>query len=471
MRRLARPRMHHGPGVALALLVGAATLAGPSACSSSSDSDTKDDGSGLSEAGAANDAGQSGLSDAEAGASSQTDADAEADADAGASDPCASQAAPACPTMPAGLTEGSGLHAIDRCAFPMKETSRFTSLPGLVTALEGIATHATMATVLGDLNRDAGSSSVPGSPPGVYFAFAWNSQDEDATTWIPQGITGAADASPSGLVEGKQVLLVSWYYTPPSGSTYEKGVRVAFVDVTNPAAPTYRFALLVEPTGTAAAPDFAPINLHAGGIAWFGDRLYVAETGKGFRVFDMSRMMQVATDVDSIGCAGGTCRAGLYKYVIPEIGAYASASACSPIFSYVSLDRTSTPPALVSGEYCSTSACSGPLAGRVFRWPLDTASGRLAGATSWPSEAYYLGQKQVQGAASRDGLYFLSSSAPAGGAGALYRVKGSKSATSKWIDSPEDLMVDDPRGLVFSLSEAAGSRVVVAAHATSYPAP
>ncbi len=401
-------------------------------------------------------------------AASDTGADAE---DAGPPDPCAALPVPACPP-PTGFSEGSGLHAIDRCAFPMKETSRFSSLPPLVTALEQIAPRATMATVLGDLNRDASAtSSVPGSPPGVALAFQWNAEDEAATTWTPQGISGAADAIGSGLVEGKEVLLVSWYYTPPSGSTYEKGVRIAFVDVTNPAAPVYRFALLVEPKGTPQAPDFGPVVLHAGGIVWFGDLLYVAETGKGFRVFDMSRMMQVATDADTIGCTGGTCRAGLYKYVIPEIGAYATASACAPIFSYVSLDRTSTPPTLVSGEYCSTSACSGELAGRIYRWPLDAASGRLERAASWPKDAYYVAQKQVQGGASRDGLFLLSSSAPASGGGALYRVKGTKSATSTWVDAPEDLLVDDPRGLVFSLSEAAGSRVVLGAHLTSYPAP
>lgn len=386
-----------------------------------------------------------------------------------APDPCAAKTT-TCPTATA--TAGGGLVAIDRCAFPIEEAKTFASLPPLVDALAKIATPVTTATIFGDLNRTAMSTtSVPGNPPGVALAVRWDAEDGDSTAWIPQGITGSADARPAGLVDGRRIVAASWYYTPPAGSTYEKGVRIAFLDVTDPAAPTYRFALLVEPKGTPQAPTFAPVVLHAGGIAWFGNRLYVVETGKGFRVFDIARAMRVATDLDEIGCASGTCRAGLYKYVIPQVGGYTTASACSPLFSYVSLDRSTTPPSLVSGEYCSTTACSSPFAGRAFRWPLDPATGLLRAGKSWPSESFLLGQTQVQGAASRSGLFYLSSSAPAGGGGALYRVKAGKSATSKFLDTPEDVMIDEANGLLWGLSELAGSRVVAGMKLTSYPPP
>lgn len=402
----------------------------------------------------------------------ETDASIDAAVDAGAADPCATQA-PVCPTTT--TTAGSGVVAIDRCAFPIEEATTWSSLPPLVTALEKIAPTASTASILADLNRTAtpaAAGSVPGAPPGVDVAVRWEAEDDDSTTWIPQGITGSADASATGLVDGKRVVVVSWYYTPPAGSTYEKGVRLAFVDVTNPQVPTYRFALLVEPTGTPQAPTFAPVVIHAGGLAWFGNLLYVVETGRGFRVFDMTRAMQVATDVDQIGCQAGTCRAGLYKYVVPQIGGYTSTSACAPLFSYVALDRSTTPPSLLSGEYCGGTACkSQPLAGRAYRWSLDATTGRLGAKKSWPSEAMLLGQTQVQGAASRKGVYYLSSSAPAGGGGALYRVRTGKSATSTWLDAPEDVMVDEANGLLWSLSEAAGSRVIAGMKLTSYPAP
>jgi hypothetical protein len=75
----------------------------------------------------------------------------------------------------------------------------------------------------------------------------------------------------------------------------------------------------------------------------------------------------------------------------------------------------------------------------------------------------------VQGGASIDGTYYLSSSAPAADGGELYRVAGKKSVTSKWCDTPEDLMVDHESGWLWSLSEAPNARAVFAATLSSYP--
>ena len=287
--------------------------------------------------------------------------------------------------------------------------------------------------------------------------------------WIQQGITAAPTPMRADSVGGKRVVLVSSY----EDAGLEKGVRIAIADVTNPATPRYRFALLVEPKGTPQAPTIAQVDSHAGGIVWYGSKLYVAQTGTGFRVFDMNRILRVATDQDVLGCASGTCRAGLYKYVIPQIGVIADTSPCGHIYSWVSLDRSSTPPTLVSGEYCSTSACAGPLAGKIFRWPLDPATGLLRGGsgTTWPTAVHFMSHKQVQGGAVRGGTVYLSSSAPAASGGDLYRVAVGKSATSRWVDTPEDLMVEEGRGLLWSLSEAPGIRVVFASRFTSLPAP
>lgn len=378
-------------------------------------------------------------------------------------DPCASVPI-ACPAL--GASEGAGLTALDRCAFPMSTGPSFATHPPVVAALEGVATKSSLAAILADLNRDGVSvaaGAVPGTPSGVAQAFGWNAEDAASDTWIPQGISGSADASASGLVAGRRVVVVSWYHDT-------KGVRLSFVDVTSPQAPAYRHVLLVEPVGSAESPSFAPVLVHAGGLAWVGDLLYVVDTSRGLRVFDTRRVLQVATDVDSIGCAGGVCRGGLYKYVLPQLGAYAADRTCAPRFSFVSLDRSTTPPSLVTGEYCNDTTCSGPLAGRVFRWPLVDGKA-LAPGKSWPSEVFRMGQRQVQGGASRGGLFFFSSSAPAGGGGALYRVKGGKSATSSWIDSPEDLMVDEGASTLWSLSEAPSARAVMAVRLTSYPAP
>jgi hypothetical protein len=381
-------------------------------------------------------------------------------------DACASQMA-ACPTMPT-LTEGGGLRAINRCAFPMALAAGAFGNTALLDALALRTTPVTVAQVVADANRVATQTTMaPGNPPGLAYAFRWNMEDDTSTTWIPQGITGSADATASGLWAGRRVVLVSWY----EDAGLQKGVRIAFVDVTTPSTPRYRFALLVQPTGTPAAPSFTQVDAHAGGIVWFGSYLYMAQTGSGFRVFDLSRVMQVATDQDVMGCTASTCRAGLYKYVIPQVAAYTDRSSCGPLFSWVSLDRASSPPVLVSGEYCSGTACAAPLAGRIFHWPLDMATGLLRGATTWPVSAAYMGHRQVQGGAVRAGVTWLSSSAPAAGGGALYTVNATRGLSSTFVDAPEDLMVDEANGVLWSQSEGAGSRVVVAVRFTSYPLP
>lgn len=385
-------------------------------------------------------------------------------------DPCTT-AKPVCPTPPT-TGAGKGLVAIDRCAFPMKASAAWSTSGALIGALETITGKATVADVVASANRNAvAANTAPGSPPGFQLGFRWNAEDEASTTWTPQGISGSPDGTANGLVAGKLVVLVSFYHSP-AGSDPNKGARIAFVDLSDPKLPVYRHVLLVTPTGTTAAPSIAPVLLHVGGIAWFSHYLYVAATGSGFRVFDLDHLLPMKTDQDVIGCSGGQCRAGLYAYALPEVGAYVSQSTCDDLFSFVSLDRSTTAPSLLTGEYCSATACATPLAGRLRRFELDPVTGRLSSApTFWPSEAFFMHQTQVQGAASVKGVHYLSSSAPAGGAGALYRVVVGKSATSTWIDAPEDMMVDGANDRLFSLSEAVGARTVAAFGRASYPPP
>jgi hypothetical protein len=62
---------------------------------------------------------------------------------------------------------------------------------------------------------------------------------------------------------------------------------VSFVDYARPVRPRYRHVLLVEPyRDRAGNPSFRAVPVHAGGIAWYGHYLYVADTYAGFRVFD-----------------------------------------------------------------------------------------------------------------------------------------------------------------------------------------
>src|SRR5690606_15544938 len=118
-------------------------------------------------------------------------------------------------------------------------------------------------------------------------------------------------ARDDGLVDGRRLLLVSWYHdldTPPV-----KGVRLSLADITNLNAVPYRHLLLVEPKETAGGVGFEAAeydsggSLHAGGIVWYGDYLYVADTSQGLRVYDLSRMLRPlpGNDQDLLGISAG----------------------------------------------------------------------------------------------------------------------------------------------------------------------
>jgi hypothetical protein len=381
-------------------------------------------------------------------------------------DPCLGVTA-ACPGVPAGLTRGGGLSELDRCAFPMSDQGTWSDRSAVIDAFPAALARVSLADVTGDLNRIASTvaaGDVPGDPPGVIRAFTWQSGDTSVTYWIPQGITGSFDGRDDGLVAGKKLVLVSWYHEPANEpGAPDKGVRIAIADVTNPADIRYRFALLVEPMTTGGRSDFAPVRVHAGGLAWFGDLLYIPVTGSGFRVFDLSRILRVDGTDDRIGynTATGSYDAHGYQYVIPQIGRYVDASACNVVFSYVALDRSSSPPSLISGEYDAST-----VAGRLFRWPLDPTTGQLQLTDAdrvVADGAWLTAESHVQGGLAHADTFWLSSSQPAGGAGALYRTQVAvPSTTLGWIDAPEDLAFDPQANAVWSLSEGINERYVIA---------
>jgi hypothetical protein len=381
-------------------------------------------------------------------------------------DPCEA-AAPVCPAAPASLVRGGGLRELDRCAFPLAPADDVAAGYGaLIDALPAQLARVTLADVAGDLNRTATritAAQVPGSAPGIRHAYAWQSGDESVTYWTPQGVTGSFDGIASGVVAGKKLVLVSWYYTKANepGSTAEKGVRIAIADVTDPANVRYRFALLAEPVkdpADATRASFRSVPVHAGGLAWSGDRLYVPITGSGFRVFDLSRILKLDGLDDQIGYdpATGHYNAHGYTYMIPQIAKYTSTGTCAPRFSFVALDRSSSPPSLISGEYDAAS-----IEGRLYRWPLAangdllrTDRGRVIADGAW-----FEGESHVQGAMARDGTFWLSSSRPAGGAGELDRTALDTPTTRLgWSDSPEDLAFDPQASSVWSVSEGIGAR-------------
>ena len=123
----------------------------------------------------------------------------------------------------------------------------------------------------------------------------------------------------------------------------------------------YRKILLVEPTGTTTAPSFKDVTVHAGGVSWYGDYLYVADTGHGMRVFNMAKILKTSTGgtADQIGRQSDTTYyAPHYAYVLPQVGTITAAttSGTALAWSTISLDRAD--PSIVMTEYTCSSGCT-----------------------------------------------------------------------------------------------------------------
>jgi hypothetical protein len=111
-------------------------------------------------------------------------------------------------------------------------------------------------------------------------------------------------------------------------------------------------------------------GLHAGGILWYGNHLYVADTTRGIRVFDMRSIFDLAKspngdakDKKRIGRQNGVYYGFGYRYVMPQVDAWVNAAgpdndgkfACkgtgAPKFSYMSIDRSEVPDRYLSRSH------------------------------------------------------------------------------------------------------------------------
>lgn len=307
---------------------------------------------------------------------------------------------------------------------------------GVQNILAQASRHGTAMSGSGAIcNPSAVDSMEPNIP--VIYSFCWDPADAGANggniEWTPQGITTVADAQDDQFWGTAQPLIVTWYN---NDSEYVKGVRVTFID---PWTGNYQHVLLVYPFVNASGntsymsvrtvQDSTGKSLHAGGVAWYGNYLYVADTARGFRVFDMRYIFDLesasngnTTDKTQIGRQNGIFYGHGYRYVMPEVAAWTSAlgelpypipqctASGKPHFSFVGLDRTGIDH-LNTGEYCDGT--TGDLTGRVASWPLDGSNGTplLSADGHWhATEAYRLPVSNVQGAVSHGGTWYLSRS-------------------------------------------------------------
>lgn len=251
----------------------------------------------------------------------------------------------------------------------------------------------------------AGSAGVPAHS----LVYCFNKKDTATRSWVPQGVTTVSDATAGERwAGGGRPILVSWH---DSGK-----VRLTFV---NPGRRTYRHVLLVEPKMTKGRATYSDIGIHAGGIAWYGDKLYVADTRHGVREFDMRHIYDLAKS--KAGSTGHTGRVGLhhgkyyghgFRYVMPQTSSWEFAHGkvggkcrgTGPLrMSWISVDRTAWPHSLVAGEYCRPNWPRG----RVVTWRLEALSG---GGPVRPSWGAGLPADKIQGAVRTHGRWWFTQS-------------------------------------------------------------
>ncbi len=304
------------------------------------------------------------------------------------------------------------LTALDPAPYQLSDGGSFATYRPRVAALSATLGVASMDSVLAGANRTARPLCHDAKVSGA-VGFCWDLADDLTPEWFPQGVSGSGDASADGLYQGHRIVAVSWYDLLAG-----KGVRVSLVDRDNAGSTHYRHVLLVDPVSTT---DYRNVPVHAGGIAWYGDYLYVVDTAHGLRVFDLRQLWPVdPSDGSTIGRGSdGHYYAAGYSYVAPQIGAYSQAGDgnCSPpptgttdplCFSSLSLDRSTSPPSLLTSEYYAGAAGS-----RLVRWSIDPATGLLAPAGDGVVHAvaaYRSPHSDVQGAVSVGGRFFTDTS-------------------------------------------------------------
>ncbi|KRC63634.1 hypothetical protein ASE12_01955 [Aeromicrobium sp. Root236] len=320
--------------------------------------------------------------------------------------------------------------------------------------------------VLADLNRTGAHADVPGE--AAIAGMTWQDDDRDTERWYPQGITTSADAygaDPSGgMYEGHDVVIASWYAHGWRG-WLQLGSRISVIDWSDDDPPRYRHVLLTAPKRLGFFHRLRPVRVHAGGIVWYGDHLFVAGSSSGVRVFRLDDIVRVRNRLRTKG----------YRYVLPQYSFYAAehdADGDRMTYSFMSLDRAGDEDHLVAGEYGRKGGSH-----RLIRYAIDRDTQLLRSDDRGWAVATELHDRQIarmQGAVVFDGLWAITSSNGEGNPGDLW--VGSPGDYTRHAGilptGPEDITYLPQRRWLWSLTEWPGRRWVYAIDADRWrPAP
>lgn len=336
-----------------------------------------------------------------------------------------------------------------------------------VAGLLAQAGRSSVSDVMNHANHErTGAKAISTQEHG----FRWASSDNNDSDVAPQGITTSRDAvgtANNGRYDGRQVIAASFYNNDPKSS------RINLTDWDSNYPNKYRRILLVEPTGSKADPSFKDVKIHVGGLAWYGHYLYVADTGSGMRVFDMSKIIKTDTSGDKklIGKHGDRFYAHTYRYALPQVGridSHVSSGTTKLTWSTISLDRPKR--SIVMSEYkCPKGVdCKYPKGTtRAIRFPFAKDSTKFAAKTQ-ASQALNTPFNYINGVASHNGRWWFNDSRHKklnywGGKGAV--------STYNWVSYGESISYwedDDKPDELWSLQEGKGNRNVFSVKQSRY---
>jgi hypothetical protein len=344
------------------------------------------------------------------------------------------------------VTDSPGVHLV-------RTEENVDEIEELATRLGG---RVGLPALLQDLDRRARRTIAPGR--FVHRALRWDAEDRRDRRWWPQGISTSADASDTEDVEGRRMLVVSWYAKDlPAEPGGQQGSRVTFLDL---ATRRYRHVLLVNPVVRDGALVLEPLRVHAGGIVWCGPYLHIAATARGVitcRVDDLLKVpdsaladeRRLALEPDRVSSYG-------YRYVLPVRFAYRAMTDKGLErlrYSFLSLDRTATPPQLVVGEYGNSTQTR-----RLARFPLDPETLFLAEGEDGVSRPLVVdegGVVRTQGAAIAHGRWYLTASTGEWVPGSVYAGTPGAFRRYRWATpmGPEDISWWPSTDLLWSVTE------------------
>lgn len=303
--------------------------------------------------------------------------------------------------------------------------------------------------VLADLNRQGHATDVPGS--AAHWGFTWNEQDSTSDLWWPQGITTSADATQAEQFSGRSLVLSSWYCK--GGPSDRQGSRVSVVDLDTL---RYRHVLVVQAvTSWWGRTRLKPLHIHAGGLVWAGDHLYLAGTRRGLFTCHAEDVIRVEPGRHTFG----------YSYVLPVRFAYQAGTVEGHEqlrYSFLSLNRGAEPPEMIAGEYGRDTMST-----RIARYRLDPRTLLLDGdeaGLSYPTLLDDRGVGHMQGATVVDDRFYVTASSGRRRGGHVYVGRPGDLTARRGVlpPGPEDITYWPSRDQLWSQSEYPGARYVFA---------